>query len=136
MDKLTDISGIGEYTAVLLAKHGIKTVKLLAETTVEELETIPGFSSIRAARVNKAACNLIGSASKVKAVVTVENSTRSDKKIEQKVMKDKKDKKGKGGGKPKGKGDKKDKHKIKVKKQKAQGNKEKKSKKLKKANKK
>ncbi|PJA32559.1 MAG: helix-hairpin-helix domain-containing protein [Zetaproteobacteria bacterium CG_4_9_14_3_um_filter_53_7] len=45
---LTDITGIGESTAALLAEHGIDSVKTLRKTGIKKLCRVPGFSETRA----------------------------------------------------------------------------------------
>ena len=50
-DKITDVKGIGPTTAVLLAEHGIKTVRDLASVSIAELVEIRGFTELRAGQV-------------------------------------------------------------------------------------
>ncbi|OIO74081.1 MAG: hypothetical protein AUJ57_03035 [Zetaproteobacteria bacterium CG1_02_53_45] len=45
---LTDITGIGESTAALLAEHGIDSVTALRKTSIKKLCRVPGFSETRA----------------------------------------------------------------------------------------
>lgn len=49
--QLTDIAGIGESTATLLAEHGIDSVKTLEKGGVKGLMAVPGFGQIRATTV-------------------------------------------------------------------------------------
>ncbi|OIQ00289.1 MAG: hypothetical protein AUK35_03990 [Zetaproteobacteria bacterium CG2_30_46_52] len=46
--QVTDISGIGEATAALLAEHGLDSVKALKKGGVKQLMSVPGFGEIRA----------------------------------------------------------------------------------------
>lgn len=52
---LTDIPGIGESTAALLAEHGIDSVKALLKGGMKKLTKVPGFGETRAATVLNAA---------------------------------------------------------------------------------
>ncbi len=52
---LTDIPGIGESTAALLAEHGIDSVKALLKGGEKKLCKVPGFGEVRAAAVLAAA---------------------------------------------------------------------------------
>ncbi|HKI62508.1 MAG TPA: helix-hairpin-helix domain-containing protein [Mariprofundaceae bacterium] len=52
---LTDIPGIGESTAILMAKHGIDSVKALQKGGIRKLTRVPGFGEVRAATVLAAA---------------------------------------------------------------------------------
>lgn len=52
---ITDISGIGESTAALLAEHGIDSIKVLRKGGVKKLCLVPGFGEARATRILAAA---------------------------------------------------------------------------------
>ena len=52
---LTDIPGIGENTAAILAEHGIDSVKALKKGGMKKLAAVPGFGELRAANVLNAA---------------------------------------------------------------------------------
>lgn len=51
MAKITDVKGIGEFSATTLARCGIRTLGNLAEINKAKLITVPGFNDIRASRV-------------------------------------------------------------------------------------
>ena len=53
--KLTQISGIGERTAEILAEHGYKTVAAVAKSSKAALAELPGFSITRAEKTIAAA---------------------------------------------------------------------------------
>jgi ERCC4-type nuclease len=55
---LTDIPGIGESTAALLAEHGIDSVKALLKGGAKGLMKVPGFGEKRAAAILEAAAAL------------------------------------------------------------------------------
>ncbi len=55
---ITDIPGIGESTATLLADHGIDSVKTLRKGGMKKLCRVPGFGEMRAASVLAAADTL------------------------------------------------------------------------------
>jgi Holliday junction resolvasome RuvABC DNA-binding subunit len=55
---LTDIPGIGESTAALLAEHGIDSVKALIKGGAKGLMKVPGFGEKRAATTLEAAAAL------------------------------------------------------------------------------
>ncbi|MGH8555932.1 MAG: helix-hairpin-helix domain-containing protein [Methylococcales bacterium] len=50
-DEITEVKGVGPSTASVLARHGIKTVRDLAEASVPQLIAIPGFNEFRARQV-------------------------------------------------------------------------------------
>ena len=52
MMDITTLKGIGSATAKSMAEHGLYTIEDIAAGGVEKLLTIPGFSSIRAARIS------------------------------------------------------------------------------------
>ena len=56
---LTDITGIGPAAVQPLMDHGFKTIESLADTTVEKLSAVSGFSSIRAQKTIDAAKQLL-----------------------------------------------------------------------------
>lgn len=98
--KLTDVPGIGEATADLLAASGIRGAKTLAGASSEKLAAVRGFGPARAAAVQKAAKGLLGSSEPAKQP--------SAKATPKKKAAEKTDAGGKGKGKGKGKPDKKD----------------------------
>jgi hypothetical protein len=98
---ITDIPGIGPAAAATLGEHGIKSLAGLANSSVEKINTVPGFSEARAVKVLAAATELL----------VASGPTPADK--VKKPEKAKKDKKKKGKGKGKGKDKKKDKKKKK-----------------------
>lgn len=55
---LTDIPGIGESTAALLAEHGIDSVKALVKGGAKGLMQVPGFGEKRAATILEAVAAL------------------------------------------------------------------------------
>jgi ERCC4-type nuclease len=55
---LTDIPGIGESTAAILAEHGIDSVKALVKGGARGLMKVPGFGEKRAAATLEAAASL------------------------------------------------------------------------------
>ena len=57
---LTDIPGIGDSTAALLAEHGIDSVKALVKGGAKGLTKVPGFGEKRAAATIEAAAALKG----------------------------------------------------------------------------
>jgi len=56
----TDVPGIGAVAARSLSAHGFDTARALAAATVDALAAVPGFGPARAARVKKAAADLVG----------------------------------------------------------------------------
>ncbi|TLS75822.1 helix-hairpin-helix domain-containing protein [Mariprofundus erugo] len=58
--QLTDIPGIGESTAAILAGHGIDSVKALSKAGVSGLMQVPGFGGKRAETVMHALAALQG----------------------------------------------------------------------------
>lgn len=77
---ITDISGIGASTAKTLTSHGIKTVKDLADASIEQITAVPGFSHARASKTKAGAVNLLGgeqaSTSEVKQAPTSKRTKR------------------------------------------------------------
>ena len=59
--QLIKITGIGPAAAQTLMDHGFKTVKSIADTTIEKLSAVPGFSVIRAQKTIDAAKQLLAS---------------------------------------------------------------------------
>ena len=57
---ITDVAGIGLSTATLLSDHGIKSAEALARSSLERLQSIPGFGPVRAQRVLAAAQQVVG----------------------------------------------------------------------------
>lgn len=55
---LTDIPGIGDSTAAILAEHGINSVKSLIKSGAKGLIQIPGFGEKRATTIFEAASGL------------------------------------------------------------------------------
>jgi hypothetical protein len=97
---ITDIPGIGPAAATALGEHGLKSLADLANSSVEIINAVPGFSEARAVTVLAAATELLAAS----------GATPADKvKKPEKAKKDKKKKKNKGKG--KGKDKKKDKKK-------------------------
>ena len=104
--EIIDITGIGPAAAATLDEHGITNLADLANASVEEITTVPGFSEARAVRVLAAATELLA-ASGVTPPAKEKDSGKKDK-TAGKGKKDKKKKaKGKGKDKKKGKGKKK-----------------------------
>ncbi|MFT4604214.1 MAG: hypothetical protein ACI9W4_000943 [Rhodothermales bacterium] len=62
---LTQISGVGPGTAKLLAEHGLTSLSEISSASIERLSAVPGFSSLRAGRVIKAAKELLSAPAKV-----------------------------------------------------------------------
>lgn len=56
---IAKVKGIGPATAKIMAEHGLHTVEDLVAGGIEKLLEVPGFSSIRAARVTKDAKALL-----------------------------------------------------------------------------
>lgn len=117
---ILDVKGIGKVTSAILAKSGFKTANDLANTSVEKLAALPGFSETRAMQVIKNANDLITPISKEKALTTLVPKakekaaslliTKVKKPAKDKKKKDKKDKsKSKSKDKNKGPSKKKDK---------------------------
>ncbi len=113
---LIEITGIGPAAAQTLMDHSFKTVESIADTTIEKLSAVPGFSVIRAQKTIDAAKQLLASTTSDSATAAsvkksaVKKPAPQDKKSKDKKSKDKKskDKKSK-----KDKKDKKDKSKKK-----------------------
>jgi len=56
---ITTIPGIGPSTAKILMEHGFKSLPEIAAATIAQVAAVPGFSTIRAGRIIKAANNLL-----------------------------------------------------------------------------
>ena len=99
---ILDVKGIGKVTSAILAKSGFKTANDLANTSVEKLAALPGFSETRAIQAIKNANDLITPVSKEKALTTLVPKakekaaslliTKVKKPAKDKKKKDKKDK--------------------------------------------
>jgi len=106
---ITDIPGIGPAAAVALGEHGLKSLADLANSSVEKINTVPGFSEARAVKVLAAATELLAASGTVPAdKVKKTGKDKKDKKKKKNKGKGKgkdkkKDKKKKGKGKKKGK---------------------------------
>jgi hypothetical protein len=92
---LTDVTGIGAGSAAALRERGISSVCDLAATPLESLVLIPGFGTIRAAAVIKAAKALVG-----ESIATSQDSSLADQekekdKSKKKIKRDKKKRKNK-----------------------------------------
>ena len=103
--EIIDITGIGPAAAATLDEHGITNLADLANASVEEITTVPGFSEARAVRVLAAATELLA-ASGITPSAEEKTSGKKDKAVgkdkkDKKGKKDKKDKKKKGKGKDK-----------------------------------
>jgi len=61
MKTLTDVQGIGDAAARVLADRGIRSVKALAKAETTRLTDIPGFGEIRAQTVIRAAREMMES---------------------------------------------------------------------------
>ncbi len=91
---LSDIPGIGESTAAILAEHGIDSVKSLIKGGIKGLMQVPGFGEKRAAVTLAAAAALKGE--KAKTEPKKEKKADKPKKAKDAKKKDKKKKKKKG----------------------------------------
>ncbi len=58
-NQITNIPGIGDKTAEILAAHGFKTVSAIARSTVEKLSSVPGFGPSRSGVIIAAAIALL-----------------------------------------------------------------------------
>ena len=56
---LTRIPGIGPGTAKVLLEKGFKSADQIAQTTIEQLVSVPGFSTARASKTIEAATELL-----------------------------------------------------------------------------
>ena len=68
--QLIKITGIGPAAAQTLMDHGFKTVESIADTTIEKLSAVPGFSVIRAQKTIDAAKQLLASTTSGSATTT------------------------------------------------------------------
>jgi hypothetical protein len=80
---ITKISGIGTKTAEILTKHGFKSVKAIAGSTVENLSSVPGFGSARARTTIKAATALL--ADPPSSTPKVSSSTKPERAVSKKA---------------------------------------------------
>jgi hypothetical protein len=105
---ITDIPGIGPAAVAALGEHGIKSLAGLANSSVEKINTVPGFSEARSIKVLAAATELLAASRATPADSDrVKKSGKKDKKDKKKNKgkgKDKKKKKDKKKGKGKKKG--------------------------------
>ena len=109
---ITDIPGIGPAAAAALGEHGLKSLADLANSSVEKINTVPGFSEARAVKVLAAATELLAASGTTPSVRSAEKKPGKKDKSGCKGKKDKKNKKNKKNkGKGKGKDKKKDKKK-------------------------
>lgn len=97
--EIIDITGIGPAAAATLDEHGITNLADLANASVEEITTVPGFSEARAVRVLAAATELLAASG-----ITPSAEEKKSGKKDKAAGKDKKDKKGKKDKKKKDKG--------------------------------
>ncbi len=112
--KVTNISGIGSATATILSEHKFKTVISIAQTTVEKLSAVPGFSTARASNAIDAAKQLLAattSSSDAGADTSMNTSSSNAKSTKSKKEKNKKTRGKKKKGKKKNKDRAKDKKK-------------------------
>ena len=111
---LTEIPGIGPSTAEILQTQGFDSAETLAASTVEKVSEVPGFGSLRASAVIRAANELlnINTTENAESKTAKTKNKASPKKDKKKKPKNK-DKKGKGKGKGKTKDKKKKKNKDK-----------------------
>jgi len=91
---LSDIPGIGESTAAILAEHGIDSVKALVKGGIKGLMQVPGFGEKRATVTLTAAAALKGD--KAPKETKKEKKADKPKKAKDAKKKDKKKKKKKG----------------------------------------
>jgi hypothetical protein len=94
---ITDITGIGPAAAVALGEHGIRSLRVLARASVEQVSAVPGFSVARANKVIAAAADLLATPGAETTLSDKPEKKSKDKKRKDKKKKDKKkkDKKGK-----------------------------------------
>jgi NAD-dependent DNA ligase len=74
---ITDIPGIGPAAAKTLMENGFKSLREIADTTIDKLAAVPGFGSIRAGRVIKAANEVLSNAADAVAEADKPATTRS-----------------------------------------------------------
>ena len=94
---IIDITGIGPAAAAALGEHGFSSLKALARASVEQVSTVPGFSTARAQKVIVAAAELLASTTTETATADKPETEEKNKKKKDKKKKDKKNKKGKKG---------------------------------------
>jgi transcription termination factor NusA len=88
--KVTNISGIGSTTAAILSEHNFKSVESIAQSTVEELSAVPGFSASRADKIIIAARQLLDSKASGSGIDT--DTSEADASMEPAKAESKKDK--------------------------------------------
>lgn len=98
---IIDITGIGPAAAATLGEHGFSSLKALARASVEQVSSVPGFSTARAQNVIVAAAELLASTTAETATADEPEKGEKNKKKKDKKKKDKKGKKGKGKNKKK-----------------------------------
>ena len=98
---ITDIPGIGPAAAAALGEHGLKSLADLANSSVEKINTVPGFSEARAVTVLAAATELLAASGTTPSAGNAEKKPGKKDKSAGKGKKDKKKNKGKGKGKDK-----------------------------------
>ena len=89
---INDVRGIGPAMQVALAKNGFKTIAGLANTTVEQLIVVRGFSTLKAAQVINDARNLLASDITNVKITNVKPKASKDKKKSKKAKPKNKDK--------------------------------------------
>lgn len=95
---LTDLKGVGEATAKLLATNGLSSVKAVAEAATGTIVSVPGFGAARAGAIKSAAIELLALS---RGTATAASGGKDSKPKGKKKGKKKKDKKGKKKGKKK-----------------------------------
>jgi len=98
---IIDITGIGPAAAATLDEHDIKSVADLANSSIERITTVPGFSDVRAPQVIAAAAELLTVSGITQAAEGEGTESGKKDKASGKGKKDKKGKKGKKGKKDK-----------------------------------
>jgi hypothetical protein len=97
---IIDITGIGPAAANTLGEHGFSSLKSLARASVEQVATVPGFSTLRAQKAIAAAAELLAESSAEtdtddKPEKDAGGKNKKDKKKHKKRKKAKKNKKDK-----------------------------------------
>jgi polyphosphate kinase len=72
---ISNIKGIGKSTRAILAEHGIFSMDELAETHIDQLLKIPGFSRQKAERMIRAAKHLRGDMEKDSSAMRLQDKT-------------------------------------------------------------
>lgn len=86
---ITEVWGIGNQSAEILAKHGYRSLKDLAETTESELAKVPGFGVIRARKIIASARSLFADQLQTKQLNSSPPKKKKDKKKKEKQKKKK-----------------------------------------------